>query len=71
METKRQQQQMIRVMGSTRMALGKFRDVLRAELRERMGIVCPHGGWVLTLSDALEELLRRAGQVEDSRYHQL
>jgi hypothetical protein len=71
LETKRQQQQMVRIMGSTRLALGKFQAELQREVKEELGISWPYGKYRITLADALEEALRRVGACPDSRVHDL
>jgi hypothetical protein len=72
-ETKRQQQQMIRVMGSTRLYLGHYRDQLQVAVRAAKAKPAGHiyGEYVVTLADALEEAMRAVGVAPESRVNTL
>jgi hypothetical protein len=72
-ETKRQQQVMLRVMGSTRLSLGHYRDQLQAQVKgAKQRPQCHiYGEYVVTLADALEEAMRALGVAPESRVNTL
>jgi hypothetical protein len=72
-ETKRQQQVMLRVMGSTRLSLGYYRDQLQVQVRVAKQKPAGHiyGEYVVTLADALEEAMRAVGVAPESRVDKL
>jgi hypothetical protein len=68
-ETKRQQQVMLRVMGSTRLSLGHYRDQLQRRVRQAKAKPAGsiYGEYVVTLADALDEAMRVVGAAPESR----